>query len=148
MVKVQLLGCAGCTLAKDRGRINSRSRSLSGSTMHPDTVHPLHFWWSATAPVLMQGNCAGQGVYLVPEWPLDTPGWVVWACVLLCTLRTASPPTPVVWDCNWRPRSVWPSVWARLCLIPELPCLLANLSTLLLAAVSFLYKPGAYFARW
>ena len=83
--------CIGmCRLAKDRGRINS---SAGPCLTLRCTQTPLHFS-AGLHHSLMQGQLC-RGGYWEPEWPLDTPGWVVWACAPCASPTPAlAPPCP------------------------------------------------------
>ena len=123
LVKVHW-GCAGCRVAKDRGRINS-SAGRCLTLRCSQTPDPLTAFRCRAAPhSLMQGRLC-RGCYWGPEWPLASPGWVVWACAPCASPTPAlTPPLPQSsGGCSRRPRCVWPPVWPRLCLVSALPAL-------------------------
>ena len=131
-----------CRVAKDRGRINS-SAGRCLTLRCTQTPPPLNAFRCRAAPHSpMQGQLC-RGGYWGPEWPLASPGWVVWACAPCATPALAPPLLQSSGGCSRRPRCVWPPVWPRLCLVsallpshhyylppPTLACLLACLQAL------------------
>ena len=110
-----------CRVAKDRGRINS-SAGRCLTLRCTQTPPPLNAFRCRAAPHSpMQGQLC-RGGYWGPEWPLASPGWVVWACAP-CASPTPALTPPLLQSsggCSRRPRCVWPPVWPRLCLVSAL----------------------------
>ena len=68
----------------------------------------------------MQGQLCRGGYWGPAEWPLASPGWVVWWACAPCP---DSPLPQSSGGCSRRPRCVWPPVWPRLCLVSALSAL-------------------------